>query len=92
MSERLNVTTAQHISPAWAPAGDTILQLETVSRDARVQVQARTSTAAPWVTVGTIAVFPSYLDCFIRLPRFPLMRLVLSGNAPGSLVQVWDNE
>jgi hypothetical protein len=92
MTERLSVSTAEHTSAGWAPAGETILQLEAASRDARVKVQVRTNTAAPWVTVGTIAVFPSYLDCFIRLPRFPLMRLVLTGNTAGSLVQVWDNE
>ncbi|WP_306225752.1 hypothetical protein [Bosea beijingensis] len=92
MSERLNITAAEHIGSAWAPAAETILQLDSADANAKVLVQARVSAAAPWTTIGALAQFPSDLDRFVRLPRFPELRLVVVRNTAGSAVKVWDNE
>jgi len=92
MTERLNVNAAEHTGAAWAPAAETILQLDSADPTAKVLVQARVSTAAPWTNVGALSQMPSDLDRFVRLPRFPELRLVVSRNSAGSLVQVWDNE
>lgn len=92
MTERLNVTAAEHTGAAWTPAAETILQLDSVDPAAKVLVQARVSTAAPWTNVGALSQMPSDLDRFVRLPRFPELRLVVSRNTAGSAVKVWDNE
>jgi len=92
MTERLNVTTAEHTTAEWTPTGETMLQLEAAALNAKVHAQVRVSPSAPWMTIGTVASLPSDLDRIIRLPRFPSMRLVLTGNTAGSDVKVWDNE
>lgn len=93
MAERMNVTTAEHTTAAWIPRGfETMLQIEAVAPGVKVAVEVRVDESASWVEVAKLSAWPDEQDRVVRLPLFPSMRLVMTGNSPGAAVKVWGTE
>lgn len=91
MATRLTSTLATFTSASWAPADDTVLQVDpgNAPGNAKVQVEARVSTSAPW-KVLTEMNLPE--DTFLRITKMKELRLTLRNNTAGNTVTVYDNE
>lgn len=75
-------------SSAWTPADESYLQIAATSDQTTVDVQARVSVDAAWVTVATLhrTTMP-----IVRIAKLPSLRLVARNNAAGKTLNVWDN-
>ncbi|NSL22357.1 hypothetical protein [Agrobacterium tumefaciens] len=75
-------------SAPWTPADETYLQLAASNDQTTVDVQARVSTDAAWVTVTTLHRTSTPI---VRIAKFPSLRLVARNNLGGQTLNVWDN-
>lgn len=91
MATRLTSTLATFTSASWAPADETVLQVDPSSApgNAKVQVEARVSTSAPWKVLAELNL-PE--DTFLRIAKMKELRLTLRNNTAGNTVTVYDNE
>lgn len=85
---RLTTTAETFDSAAWAPVDETFLQLAANSDQTTVDVQARVSTDAAWVTVATLHRTSMPI---VRIAKLPSLRLVTRNNLGGQTLNVWDN-
>jgi hypothetical protein len=90
VTERFNSTAASGESAAFSPAGEIILQLKADDPRARVAIKARVESAADWEIVAILdRAIPD--NRFIRLPKFPYLKLEIVRNTAGKLVSVRDD-
>lgn len=85
---RLTTIAETFESNPWTPADETFLQLAATSDLTTVDVQARVSTDADWVTVATLHRTSTPI---VRIAKFPSLRLVARNNSASKTVTVWDN-
>lgn len=90
MTERFNSTAASGESAAFSPAGEIILQLKAEDPRAKVDVKARVDNAADWETVATLDRVVND-NKFVRLPKFPYLKLEIIRNTVGKIVSVRDD-
>ncbi|HAU77757.1 MAG TPA: hypothetical protein DCW88_20205 [Agrobacterium sp.] len=85
---RLTTNVETFESAAWTPADESYLQIAATSDQTTVDVQARVSTDAAWVTVATLHRISTPI---VRIAKFPSLRLVARNNLGGQTLNVWDN-
>lgn len=93
MSLRFDTTNASGDSAVWSPAGETILQLKAADPRAAVDVMARVHADADWEPIARIrADSAGQGNHFVRLPKFPFLKLSIAKNTATKALKVWDNE
>lgn len=85
---RLTTTAETLEGAAWTPADETFLQIAADSDRTTVDVQARVSADASWVTVATLHRTSTPI---VRIAKLPSLRLVARNNVSGKTLNVWDN-
>lgn len=85
---RLTTTDTTIESNAWTPADETYLQIAATSDQTTVDVQARVSADAGWVTVATLHRTSTPI---VRIAKLPSLRLVARNNPASKTLTVWDN-
>lgn len=85
MTQRLISTAAEFTPNAWSPAAETFLQLTTGLSSVSVEVQTQLAAGAAWVNVATLHITNQPI---VRLPQYPVLRLVMTGNKAGETVSV----
>ncbi|MNE19375.1 hypothetical protein D3C80_1124530 [compost metagenome] len=73
---------------AWTPTDETYFQIAATSDQTTVDVQARVSVDAAWVTVATLHRTSTPI---VRIAKLPSLRLVARNNPAGKTLTVWDN-
>lgn len=82
-------TIAENLESApWTPADETYVQIAATSDQTTVDVQARVSVDAAWVTVATLHRTSTPI---VRIAKLPSLRLVARNNQSGKTLTVWDN-
>jgi hypothetical protein len=91
MATRLTSTAATFTAASWAPADETVLQVDPGSAPASavIEVEARVSTSAPFVKLTEMNLPETR---FLRIAKMTELRLTLRGNTDGNTVTVYDNE
>jgi hypothetical protein len=91
MATRLTSTSATFTSASWAPADETVLQVDPSDAPgtAKIQVEGRVSTSAQFAVIAEMNM-PE--DTFLRIAKMTELRLTLRGNTDGNTVNVYDNE
>lgn len=84
---KLTTTAETFEGAAWTPTDETYLQLAAVSDQTTVDVQARVSVDAAWVTVATLQLTTP----IVRIAKLPSLRLVARNNPANKALTVWDN-
>ncbi|QXZ71881.1 hypothetical protein [Agrobacterium sp. S7/73] len=72
----------------WTPADEIYLQIAATTDQATVDVQARVSVDADWVTVATLNRTSTPI---VRIAKLPSLRLVARNNPASKTLTVWDN-
>ena len=91
MATRLTSSATTFTSASWAPADETVLQVDANSAPggAVIEVEGRVSTSADFVRFAELNL-PE--DTFLRIAKMTELRLTLRGNTSGNTVTVYDNE
>lgn len=85
---RLTTTAESFESVAWTPTDEVFLQIAATSDQTTVDVQARVSADAAWVTVATLHRTSTPI---VRIAKLPSLRLVARNNPATKTLTVWDN-
>ncbi len=82
-------TVAETIEGApWPPTDEPFLQIAATSDQTTVDVQARVSVDATWITVATLHRTSTPI---VRIAKLPSLRLVARNNPASKALTVWDN-
>ncbi|QWY83339.1 hypothetical protein [Rhizobium phage RHph_X3_2] len=91
MATRLTSNAATFTSASWAPADETVLQVDPSSAPANalIEVEGRVSASASFEKIEVMNL-PE--DIFLRIAKMTELRLTLRNNTAGNTVTVYDNE